>query len=240
MSGLTQNWITEKHIDFEYKKYVLLAYLQEVKKNFDSIRLYPWLGELIEHYRNVVAVRENKQTLQKNFPQRLTGLDAPSVRLTYESLVNDDELMTEIENIIEFAIPQFQQHVEEGRSIYDIAEEHMHLQPVGVMPLKPDHGYLLLKGGDGSAQTTAYQYQVTLFENASQRYKAIHTHCIGIYEKNISTTYQSIKNDLIRENAAWPNPAAYAVETEMVLPLEETFLPIAKRLLVRHISAALA
>jgi hypothetical protein len=45
-----------------------------------------------------------------------------------------------------------------------------------------------------------------------------------------------MKSDLMRENKHLPNPAAYAIESEMSLPLEETFLPIAKRLLVRYIS----
>ena len=34
MQFLDKNWITENHIDFEYKKYVLLAYLQHVSEHF--------------------------------------------------------------------------------------------------------------------------------------------------------------------------------------------------------------
>ena len=41
MPKLSKDWITEKHIDFEYKKYVLLAYLQEVEKHFEMTSLYP-------------------------------------------------------------------------------------------------------------------------------------------------------------------------------------------------------
>ncbi len=33
MADLNKNWLTEKYIDFEYKKYVLLAWLQEVNNN---------------------------------------------------------------------------------------------------------------------------------------------------------------------------------------------------------------
>ena len=232
MGELSKNWLTEKHIDFEYKKYLLLSYLQEVKKNFDSTRLYPWLAEIIHHYKEVLCVRENKQHLQKHFPQKLSGMGAAG--LTFENLICDDELLQEIGQIVEYAIPQFENKVEEGKSIYDIVEEHVYIQPVGIIPLNPEIGYMFLKGGN--AETTAYEYQITFWETASEKYKAIHAHYVKSYEKNISTTFQSMKSELMRENKRLPNPAVYSIESEMELPLEETFLPIAKRMLVRHLS----
>lgn len=234
MGELSKNWLTEKHIDFEYKKYLLLSYLQDVRQNFTANKLYPWLAELIEHYKNALAVKENKQNLQKHFPQRLSGINEKG-QLTYETIVGDNELMTELENIIEYAIPQFQLRVDEGKNIYDIVEDHVSIQPVGIIPLKPEIGYMFLKGGN-TAQTSVYEYQVTIFENATEKFKAIHTHFVKAFAKNISTTFQSIKGDMLRENKHLPNPATYAIETEMTLPLEETFLPIAKRMLVKHLS----
>ena len=50
MDKLSENWITEKHIDLEYKRYVLLAYLQHVSEQFEEVRLYPALSELVNHY----------------------------------------------------------------------------------------------------------------------------------------------------------------------------------------------
>lgn len=234
MGELSKNWLTEKHIDFEYKKYLLLAYLQDVGKNFNATKLYPWLAELIEHYKSAIAVKENKQNLKKYFPQRLSGINDKG-QLTFENMVGDDELMQELENIVEYAIPQFQHSVDEGKSIYDIVEEHLHIQPVGIIPLHPECGYMFLKGGK-TASTNVYEYQVTFFESATEKFKAIHTHFVKAFAKNISTTFQSIKSDLVRDNKRLPNPAAYSIETEMALPLEETFLPIAKRMLVRHLS----
>ena len=234
MVMLSKNWLTEKHIDFEYKKYLLLSYLQDVGKNFNATKLYPWLAELIEHYKNAIAVRENKKYLKNYFPQRISGINEKGA-LTYEHMVGDDELMQELESIIAYAIPQFENSVEEGKNIYDIVEEHLHLQPVGLIPLHAEHGYMLLKGGK-TASTNVYEYQITFFENASEKFKAIHTHFIKAFMKNISTTFQSIKSDLMRDNKSLPNPATYAIETELAIPMDETFLPIAKRMLMRHLS----
>ncbi len=41
MESLKDNWLTEGLIDFEYKKYVLLAYMKRVKESFGRVELYP-------------------------------------------------------------------------------------------------------------------------------------------------------------------------------------------------------
>ena len=48
MKSLSETWFAEGYIDFELKKYTLLAYLQEVNKYFDANKLYPQLADLIQ------------------------------------------------------------------------------------------------------------------------------------------------------------------------------------------------
>lgn len=61
MKTLSETWFTEGYIDFELKRYTLLAYLQEVNKYFNQHKLYPQLADLIFHYNNLVSFRENKK-----------------------------------------------------------------------------------------------------------------------------------------------------------------------------------
>jgi len=42
MKKLPTNWLTDGLINFEYKKYLLLAYLKSVEEEFESKRLYPF------------------------------------------------------------------------------------------------------------------------------------------------------------------------------------------------------
>ena len=56
------------------------------------------------------------------------------------------------------------------------------------------------------------------------------------YEKVLSNTYENIKHDLILYNKNLPNPATYVIETELVLPIDDTLLPLAKRTLVKYIT----
>lgn len=235
MASLSRNWITEKLVDFEYKKYILLAYLKEVSNSFELTKLYPHLADLIEHYKQLIAFRDKKQSLADNFPQRIQQVDFENFKIKYEKMVEDDALMAEIENIISYSIPQFEHYLAEGKKIYDFVEEHLHLFPVGVMPLHPEQGYMFLKDGR-TAGTTVYEYKITIFEHPDTRYRAIHTQYVRSYSRSFTNTFEWIKTELIRENRYMPNPATFAVESELELPLEETFLPIAKRMLVKHVA----
>ncbi len=235
MLSLNKNWITENHIDFEYKKYVLLAYLQHVSDNFTENRLYPYLADLVEHYRNLRSIKDNKKVLFNQFPERLTGSDTEEFRLIYEKMVQDDSLMQEIESILDYSIPQMEHALNEGKKIYDIIEDKLKIFPIGVMPLFNEDGYLFLKLGT-STDTRVYEYHITIFENPLERYRGIHVNYIATYEKNILNTYEAIKSDLISFNKSLPNPAAYAIETELTIPFDETFLPLVKRSIVKRIA----
>lgn len=234
---LSKNWLTEKHIDFEYKKYVLLAYLKEVHEHFGLNQLYPSLAEIIEHYKNLSAIRENHQNLLSSIPQRISSIDMEKMMITYTKMLEDDALMAEIESIIDFSIPKFEYYLREGKKIYDFIEEHLHIHSVGLVPLYPDDGYMFLRGGE-SADTRVYRYHLTIYEQPNEKYRAIHTEYVKSYSRGFSNTYESIKTDLIREDHRLPNPATYAVETEMSIPMEETFLPIATRALVKFLATS--
>jgi len=231
---LSDNWITSNHIDFEYKKYILLAYLQHVNDCFEVTKLYPALSELVKHYRNLVALRDQKNSLYNSFPEKLNSADLQQFKLVYEKLCTDDHLMQELESIISFSIPQFEHHLAEGKKIYDFIESKLNIYPVGIVPLHTDAGYLLLRNGD-ARETVVFEYQITIFDQPTERYRAIGVQYVSSFEKNLSNTYENIKGDLIRYNRNLPNPATYVIESELTLPLEDTLLPLAKRTLVKYL-----
>ena len=103
MKTLSETWFADGYIDFELKKYTLLAYLQEVNKYFGENKLYPQLGDVIFHYNNLVAFRENKKYLQEQFPKKLTMIQMEKLQMLYEQMIDDDELMQELEEIINFS-----------------------------------------------------------------------------------------------------------------------------------------
>jgi hypothetical protein len=84
-------------------------------------------------------------------------------------------------------------------------------------------------------QTRVFDFSITIFENPTGRYRAIHTSFVREYRRNFSNTPEQIKIDLIRNCSKLPNPVTLTVESEYVLPFEETLLPIAKRSVVKYL-----
>jgi hypothetical protein len=237
MGTLGINWFIEGSIDFEHKKYVLLNYLQQINRHFDKSRLYPNLTDLIFHYNNLLNFKTNKSALQQAFPQRLTKADIEAVKLTYQKIVQDDVLMNEIEGIISYAISKMDPAIQTGKEIYDFVESRLNINPVGVVPLMPYHGYFSLRNGN-ERTNWVYEYQVTIFESRDDKFRGINVQFVDTYEQSITNTPESIKLDLIRHRQHLPNPALYYVQSDISFPLEQTLLPVAKRSLVKYISSA--
>lgn len=236
MEQLKHDWLTEGLIDYEYKKYILLAYLKDVKKRFNQSELYPFMADLVFHYRNLLKVKESKKVMYDSFPETLSKADFNKLQLTYSKIVNDDDVMKQIEDIILFAIPKIQSALEEGKELFEFVEEHIEMEPVGLSPIYADEGYLFINQ-ELSKDIHIYRYQMTFFEHAEERFRSVTTRFLMNEWKGISKTYENIKIELTKKFTELPNPATYLATSKMKFPLEETVLPIAKRMLVRRISA---
>jgi hypothetical protein len=237
MERLSKDWLTQGLIDFEYKKYVLLGYLKRVKNSFSKVELYPHMADLVFHYRNLLAIRENKTLLRESFPKELSLEEFKRLELSYRQLVEDDAVMSELESIIEFAIPQVQDSLQEGSLIFEYVESQCEIAPIGVTPLYAREGYLFVTQPP-QRETKVYRYQLSIFGESQEQLRSLNTEFIDTVSKSVLTTYESIKLDLIRKFKDLPNPAAYLIVSKMKFPFTETLMPVAKRLFVKHISMA--
>ncbi|MES2703108.1 MAG: hypothetical protein V4649_10740 [Bacteroidota bacterium] len=235
--ALSETWFMEGYIDFELQKYKLLAYLDDVRQSFNETKLYPKLSDIVAHYNNLVAFRNNKRFIQDQFPRRLDKLDVERLELVYERMLADNEVMSELEDITQFAIAAMKNTIDEGAEIYDFVEKQLLIEPVGIIPLYKNEGYVFLRYGKLS-EVRVYSYNVTIFEHKDARYKGIKMQYMDCREKNLANTYEQIKLDVIRSYRTLPNPAVYKVEFPLDVPFDETLLPITKRVLVRHIEPA--
>ena len=234
MKSLSETWFAEGYIDFELKKYTLLAYLQQVNKYFNENKLYPQLADVIFHYNNLVAFRENKKFLQEHFPKKLTGIQLEKLQFLYEQMVDDNELMKELEEIINYSTTTIKRTIKSGTEIYEFIEHKLIISPIGLVPLDTNEGYFFLSSG--KKNTTVYHYRLSFFEKHDEKYRSIKTLYIDNQRRSMSNTYENIKAGLIRHRNELPNPAVYAVEIDLSFPFNETLLPIAKRSLVKYIS----
>lgn len=235
MEKLSQDWLTQGLIDFEYKKYVLMAYLQTVKNSFDKVELYPFLADLVFHYRNLQALKENKTLIRESFPKELSLEEFKKLELRYREIIEDDSIMTELETIINYSIPQIKDSLNEGSTIYEYVESQCEIAAIGVTPLYAKEGYLFVTQPP-EKETNIYRYQMSIFEGSQEQLRSLNTEFIECVEKNPLSTYERIKLDLIKKFSDLPNPAAYLILAKMKFPFSETLMPVAKRLFVKHIS----
>lgn len=234
--ALSETWFLDGYIDFELQKYKLLAYLQEVNSYFTANKLYPQLSDVIFHYRNLKDFKENKQLLQDQFPKTLDSVDIEQLKLVYKAMLQDNSVMSELEDIVNFSIDKMKLTIEDGTEIYETIEDQLVIAPVGIMPLYKDEGYILLRYKQEPC-VQAYNYTISLLQHNDNNYRAIKMDYVDEYKKNISITYEHIKSQIVKTIKTLPNPAVYYLESDLSVPLDETLLPIAKRTLVRYITA---
>ncbi len=234
--SLSDDWLTEGLIDLEFKKYKLLAYLQSVDERFKQRSLYPPLSDVIFHYKNLLKFKENNEILVKNFPKNISSLDLQKLVLQYERKFENSEFMEDLQRIVEFAEPKFTNKIKEGKELYDEIENHIKIEPIGLCPINQTEGYLLINIANDS-HVHVFEYQITIFKSAESKFRGVHTFYLKKMRKSISNTFESIKMGLIKQYKKLPNPATFIVDSKEYAPLDETLLPISKRLLVQKISS---
>jgi hypothetical protein len=235
MDQLSKDWLTQGLVDFEYKKYVLLAYLKTVKNSFGRVELYPFMGDLVFHYRNLLAVKENKTLLKESFPKEISLEEFKKLEISYRQMIEDDAVMSELENIIEFSIPKIKGSLQEGSVIYEYVESQCEIEPIGVTPLYAKEGYLFVTQPPEN-ETSIYRYQMSIYEQSHEVLRSLNTTFIESAPRTVANTYERIKLDLVKRFRDLPNPATYLILSRTKFPFTETLMPVAKRLFVKHIS----
>ena len=235
MKTLQPNWITDGMIDYEYKKYELLAYLQGIRKQFIKTKLYPHLSDLIEHYNNLLLLKSNKQKWLDEFPKDLDQINVELGEMHYIPKLTDEPLMQEISDIILFAQKEMRDTVNDGSEIYEYVESNVRISPIGLLPLRKSEGYIFLHQ-EPSKSYSIYRYSMTIFEESKEKYRGMNTKFIQSKTYSRYVTLESEKLKLAKKFSGLPNPAAYYITSTEKFPERETLFPIAKRYLIKHLS----
>ncbi len=235
MDKLDNNWLTQGLIDFEYKKYVLLAYFKTVRESFKSIQLYPFLSDLVFHYRNLQNLKDNKSLLRDAFPKELSTEGIRNMEMNYKKIIEDDDVMQELESIMDFALPHFKSSLDEGSFIYEYVESQCDIAPIGLTSLYKNEGYLFVAQPPEN-ETIVYRYQMTLFDESHHTMRSIQTHHVMSVQRSLINTYENIKRGLIKQFTELPNPCTYLVTSRLKFPYQQTLMPVAKRLLIKEIA----
>lgn len=228
MIKLDVDWITTGILDIEYKQYELLAYLQKVEKNFDELKLYPYFSDIMNHYELLINYKLNKDELNRNFPKKLIDISLSETKLMYEDLVPDSKYMKELDDLIDFSLVEFRKKISHGKFIYDEVERCIDILEMGIIHYNNNKGFFILDG----ETIDVYEYELGGIFGINRR--ALKTRLIRTYPSQFNITYESIRLDLL-DGCKFSTPSTFIIDSPIKYPIEETLLPITKRLLVKKL-----
>jgi len=234
MEKLMKDWITEGLLDFEYKKYILLAYLKHVEKHFEEVKLYPFMTDLIERYEDLKLLKSEKKHIKGRFPKEISRLDLNKLELIYRQIFENDELPAEIEELIDYAIPTMENTLGKGKDLHEAVTSTIAIDTVGIIPLYKEEGYLFMENGSRQL-TEVFQFSMKKFILHNEQYRGIHFQWLDRMVRGVGDTFEQLKLKMIRSYKALPNPATFVVYSDQPLPLKETMVPMSKQLLLQTI-----
>lgn len=106
-------WYFEPPIDFEFKQYVLLSYLQIVDQSFIEKRLSPHYLYLEKILEELYFFNTSFKEMEKNFNKNRYIYFNDNPKLEGEN----NDLLFEIKNIVDFSIPQINSRIDLGKII---------------------------------------------------------------------------------------------------------------------------
>jgi hypothetical protein len=223
---LPDNWLVIDPQDFEHKQYLLLDFLKKGDLEFKEFKLYPYLGEAIKHYTNLIHFKNNKEKLKSSFPKELIGIDFESMTLVYQELLDIPNDLDLVDDLVDYSLPKLNRLIKIGVGLYDKIENDINMVEFGV-GLNQDCGYLFLNNSD----ILVYQYELSKIKDHTGS-SILKTKLTKTYPKSNASTYTAIKDDITR-HSEWVKPTTYIVDCELDYPINEAVLPIVKRGLIR-------
>lgn len=238
MVGLQVDHFIRAAYDFEQAQYQVLGGLKTIRDAFAHTIIYPYLGELIKLADVLRGIVRNAEAMNQAQPGEIIDLDLEAARLVRAPGAFSDRQLGALVELIQWALPQIEQAIDEGRTIYEFVDGHLHLEEVGLVPAYVEEGYLIVPDRQ-ARQYHVLRYAVSVFTRADERYRSLKTTFIkSMPHAAVEPAPQHVKLELVAEHPSLPNPATYYCDAALDFPYEATVLPIAKRKLMRRLAQA--
>lgn len=233
---LSIDLFTRVQDDFEKRQYIVLAELKKISGQFQYYKVYPHLSVLVELYRTLKDVMHRLSDLRGKFPKRIGKIDWVNKTIEHEVVFVDGTDLFAVEGLINWALPNIKRVIQEGIAIHEYVENELSVEHVGILPNYRDEGYLFVPD-NRDKKLNLFRFEMSIFQSSDAPYRTLKTtYMRSIKQSGAQYAPASIKLQLIREEKELPNPATYAVETQLDFPFDQTIMPVAKRKLLQSIN----
>jgi len=225
---MNTNWMLCEPIDFEYQEYKMMAYFQKVSNDLDNFKLYPHFRDISLNYANFSNLKSKDKYIK--LISKLDDIDE-------EILITDLEYYdvpqmspkdySEYRTIIDFGESKFKDYFLIAKSIWTIIYESLWIDVLeNENELKRGKGFLFFQYGDINY---LYRYEKKKLKRNKKETKIVLTPIkISADNLNISDLISEDKYEIKK-----PGHPIFFIKirknTENIVPLNETILPLIKR-----------
>ena len=208
--------------DGESARYRVLAGLAQARAAFQACRVSPHFGALVSVHRQLAALVTEAETVERRA--------GPVVDVDWEAgrLVRASPAAPLAVSLARWALPRVADAIAEGRAVFEFAVEHAALAPVGLVPPYRDEGFLIVADADA---VRALRYRVSPLTVPGGTARALRTRPADA-ELDPLAPPAEWKAALAASAPDLGPPAAFHLSADVDLPVDETLLPVAKRMLL--------
>lgn len=220
--------------DIELSKYKVLSTLSNFTSALHKNKLYPALAELISIKNELELLIEQMSLFDAEFVLNLNFADFSEELPLANPVEYDEDSLTLVKDFINWALPEINMAIDEGKAIFDYVDENIQLHEVGIMPIYKNEGYFFIPDVKHDLMKI-YRFEMSLFsteENPLRTLKSKLVDLVSLQAPEAQSPYE-IKHNLVKKYHDLPNPSCYYFETDVDFPFVETILPVVKRKLVR-------
>lgn len=145
MQLLSDNWLTEGLNDFEYKKYLLLAYDRDLTKLLEEKKLYPHFDDIMDKLRIVDEFLHKIKYLEES-KKEIDFFDIVNKRIVYHSTIKDNSMDT-IKEVAKLSKDMFVDLYIKYRDFLDVVEKNILISGCKVEVFSSYEGYIKLMYG---------------------------------------------------------------------------------------------
>jgi hypothetical protein len=204
--------LTSDPLDFEYKKYMILAFEQKKNNLLNENRLYPSFIEIINQYNYVRDFIDDIQKIEDS-NKEINFIDWINKKLIYKSKIKDENI-DEVKEIAKYGYDVLKRLADRYRLQYEIIESNIDISGEKMEVFSILDGYVVLTYDN---QPTYYKYHIDkIYYSPDTSYVIEFSLCD---EKKF---YDRLNNNY------------FEITVLGTYPFESTLMPIIKRMFLKY------
>ena len=233
---LDPEWLYQDPIDFEHKKYTLLAYLQKCDQRFNELKIYPDFVELSLHLANLQSIVKDKTMLITK--KKFSSIDD---EILFKELIPkkpprlEESEQSELDKTLKFSGQKIYEAFSVAKSIWNVAHDSISVH------LKKNRDYLdsglgfafFRRKSDEKIFVWEYEIKKENEEDFNNRTFLRLIHSGDTDEMTFSTVLEEKSSWFEHENLK--DFPVFEVRCNQDFPFEETFIPMVKRALMSYV-----